>query len=201
MDACDQRDVDAPHYGSLNPKDWDSAARIKTKLGAIMFHGDAVSSGVYYYPIDSERTTKGANFWCTVLCHAIGAQRQRLSDCGRRFGKVFYLQCDSASDNRNFTVACFTEWLVRNGTFHKVKVSFLPVGHTHEDIDAMFGRLSKAIHHAPQSELVKTWEDAFKIAKKATRSSREMVHVVVRFFRVELLRWQCNDSSLLFRRF
>ena len=94
MDACDQRDIDAPHYGSLNPKDWDNAARIKTKLGAVMFHGDELSAGVYYYPLDNGRTTKGSNFWCTVLCDAISQQRLRLAESGRPLGKAFYLQCD-----------------------------------------------------------------------------------------------------------
>ena len=36
------------------------------------------------------------------------------------------------------------EYLVRKGVFDRVDVSRLPVGHTHEDVDAMFGVLWKA---------------------------------------------------------
>jgi len=51
------------------------------------------------------------------------------------------------------------ELFVRIGLFKKVKYSFLPVGHTHEDIDAMFGALSHFLHRysAYSFEEVKMW--------------------------------------------
>jgi hypothetical protein len=36
------------------------------------------------------------------------------------------------------------EYLVKEGVFDRIDVSRLPVGHTHEDIDAMFGVLWRA---------------------------------------------------------
>ena len=43
-------------------------------------------------------------------------------------------------DNKNNIMFGFLAVLVFFGTFQSVEVSFLPVGHTHEDVDAMFSR-------------------------------------------------------------
>ena len=37
---------------------------------------------------------------------------------------------------------CFWSLLVAKQIFHEIKVSFMVVGHTHDDIDALFGRWS-----------------------------------------------------------
>lgn len=47
---------------------------------------------------------------------------------------VLYLQMDNASENKNKVVFAFLHHLVLAGVFQKVKVGFLCVGHTHEDI-------------------------------------------------------------------
>jgi hypothetical protein len=56
---------------------------------------------------------------------------------------VLFLQLDNAtSENKNRYVAAFLAQLVQDGVFKKIIVNFLPVGHTHEDIDQMFSRVS-----------------------------------------------------------
>jgi hypothetical protein len=56
---------------------------------------------------------------------------------------VLNMQLDNAcSDNKNRYVFSFFSLLVHKGVFREVYVNFLLVGHTHEDIDAMFGRWS-----------------------------------------------------------
>jgi hypothetical protein len=56
---------------------------------------------------------------------------------------VLNIQLDNAcSDNKNLYVFSFFSLLVHKGVFCEVYVNFLLVGHTHEDIDAMFGRWS-----------------------------------------------------------
>ncbi|KAL3684435.1 hypothetical protein R1sor_002457 [Riccia sorocarpa] len=52
---------------------------------------------------------------------------------------VFMLQMDnSAKDNKNIHVLAFCSELVIRGVFETVEVNFLMVGHTHEDVDALF---------------------------------------------------------------
>jgi hypothetical protein len=56
---------------------------------------------------------------------------------------VLNVQLDNAcSDNKNRYVFSFFSLLVQKGVFREVYINFLLVGHTHEDIDAMFGRWS-----------------------------------------------------------
>ncbi|KAL3687438.1 hypothetical protein R1sor_013747 [Riccia sorocarpa] len=57
--------------------------------------------------------------------------------------RVFLLQMDnSAKDNKNVHVLAFCSELVIRGIFETVEVNFLMVGHTHEDVDALFSKIS-----------------------------------------------------------
>ncbi|KAL3692543.1 hypothetical protein R1sor_006194 [Riccia sorocarpa] len=49
---------------------------------------------------------------------------------------------NSANDNKNIHVFAFCSELVKHGIFETVEVNFLMVGHTHEDIDALFSKVS-----------------------------------------------------------
>ena len=53
------------------------------------------------------------------------------------------LQMDnSAKDNKNQTILAFCSDLVARGIFETITMSFLMVGHTHEDIDAAFSKVA-----------------------------------------------------------
>ena len=57
---------------------------------------------------------------------------------------VLYLQLDNCwGDNKNAWMLAFAHYLVEARVFEKVVINFLVVGHTHEDIDAKFGELSR----------------------------------------------------------
>src|SRR5690606_34082275 len=59
---------------------------------------------------------------------------------------ILYLQLDNTSkDNKNQTVFGYLSWLVKKGTFREIYVNFLPVGHTHEDIDQLFSVISRKL--------------------------------------------------------
>lgn len=54
-----------------------------------------------------------------------------------------YIQLDNTSkDNKNRFFLAFCDLMVHIGLFNRVTVNFLPVGHTHEDIDRKFSRVS-----------------------------------------------------------
>jgi hypothetical protein len=56
------------------------------------------------------------------------------------------LQLDNASgDNKNRWVFAFCSLLVYRAVFREIYINFLIVGHTHEDIDALFGRWSSML--------------------------------------------------------
>ena len=51
-----------------------------------------------------------------------------------------------ANDNKCQYVVCFWSLLVANGIFKEIFVSLFMVGHTHDDIDALFERWSIKLH-------------------------------------------------------
>jgi hypothetical protein len=79
---------------------------------------------------------------------------------------VLNIQLDNAcSDNKNQYVFSFFSLLVHKGVFCEVYINFLIVGHTHEDIDAMFERWSyklKANNYPTLPLLIKSFMDAEK---------------------------------------
>ena len=61
-------------------------------------------------------------------------------------GKVLFLQLDNVyRENKNTTVMEFMSYLVNAGYFERIEVSFLPVGHTHNDVDILFSLISRKI--------------------------------------------------------
>ena len=59
---------------------------------------------------------------------------------------ILNVQMDNATgDNKNRFVFCYWSLLVANKIFREVYVNFMIVGHTHDDIDALFGRWSMAL--------------------------------------------------------
>lgn len=86
----------------------------------------------------------GANVACEVLLHEI---ERRLDHCLLHdvpFPRILYLQLDGGPENTSKSMYALTEHLVRSGVFDRIELARLPVGHTHEDIDAMFGVLWRA---------------------------------------------------------
>jgi hypothetical protein len=80
---------------------------------------------------------------------------------------VFYLQVDNCGENKNRILFSFLTHLVRTGTFQKVKVGFLMVGHTHEDIDQFFSVIAKHLRKVhilcpDQPSLFKAVHEAFE---------------------------------------
>ena len=60
--------------------------------------------------------------------------------------RKLYLQLDnSAKDNKNKYLMAFLSLLTAQVVFEEIQAGFLLVGHTHEDIDAYFSHLSKAL--------------------------------------------------------
>ena len=61
------------------------------------------------------------------------------------FPETIFWQIDGGPENSNKAVLAFCEWLVANTPVQKLVLTRLPVGHTHEDIDARFGTIWKYI--------------------------------------------------------
>lgn len=69
-----------------------------------------------------------------------------MSDDGR-LPDTLFVQVDGGPENANKLVLAVLSYLVakRVGGVQKIGLTRLPVGHTHEDVDAIFGRISQFI--------------------------------------------------------
>lgn len=115
------------------------------QLYGVLVHQDVrdeeYHGGFFGYLVDS--TVHGGGSLTVELLYRT---LQRLQDGNHRktWPQELDIQLDNTcSDNKNDTVLGFCAYLVATGTFKKVVLTFLPVGHTHEDIDAVFGVLMR----------------------------------------------------------
>eukprot|EP00105_Crassostrea_gigas_P042039 XP_019926187.1 PREDICTED: uncharacterized protein LOC105336278 [Crassostrea gigas] len=105
--------------------------RLRVRLVGVIVHG----IGVYAF-FDLFEYSHSTNLTLSVLLSVIYMLRESLPD-------VFYLQMDNcARENKNRYLLAFMAYLVGKGVFRKIKVSFLMVGHTNEDIDQVFSKFS-----------------------------------------------------------
>ena len=82
--------------------------------------------------------------------------------------ETLYLQLDNTTkQNKGKWLMAFLALLVEAGTFRKIIVSFLPVGHTHEDIDQFFSRIAVVLRKKDAHSRV----DLARIISKLSASS------------------------------
>ena len=63
---------------------------------------------------------------------------------------VLFIQADNCTrENKNRYLLSYLELLVRNGVFEEVHLCFLPIGHTHADIDQSFPSVSTRLRLEP----------------------------------------------------
>jgi hypothetical protein len=68
------------------------------------------------------------------------------NESGGPLPETLYLQLDNCGrENKNVAVMAYLSWLINRKVFKFVEVSFLPVGHTHEDIDQVWSRTGIAL--------------------------------------------------------
>ena len=138
--ACDTMDgwkTELPRMFDL-PKHITSDDLVHTKLHGVLVHG--IGLWLHHIPPFIHCT---ANMVCSTLMNTLMAIPSE-----KRADRM-YLQLDGASQNKCKTVLAFCSWLVKKGMFRQIKVSFLIVGHTHEDVDQCFCVISKHLRQYP----------------------------------------------------
>jgi hypothetical protein len=143
MIAHGHGDIQYAHYGlDLYPADSNhivvSVAKVLRDLEDVpKFVSRQIFPDSHASPL-FEALLEGGN-----VCNSLLPPPQSESVVPKALPPVLHLQLDNAySDNKNRYTFCFFSLLVANGVFWEVYVNFMLVGHTHEDIDALFGRWS-----------------------------------------------------------
>ncbi|XP_071143255.1 uncharacterized protein [Mytilus edulis] len=135
MDAMDQAKTMIPHF-TATPKFADGMWKLKTHLLGAIVHG----IGAYGF-FDIFQWPHGSNLTVSTLMNILFMMKDSLPE-------VLYLQMDNCGrENKNRYLMSFLAFLVELKVFRKIKLSFLMVGHTHEDIDQMFSRFSIWLNH------------------------------------------------------
>ena len=167
IDGADQSKYEQPHFKDASHLTAEMK-KIKLHLYGCLVHG----RGAYTFTMpDHER--QGHNTTIQVIMHVL----TDLLKSGR-LPPVFTLQLDNTTkQNKGQYLYGFLALLVEKGVFEAIVVSFLPVGHTHEDIDQLFSRISMWLRHhnaAGRVSLAKAIKHAYKFEK--TGEPAKVVH-------------------------
>jgi hypothetical protein len=140
MDACTQAVLALPHFVEID-KTSNEASKIPMHVMAALVHGFRPYAFLF-----TDNFKHGANLTIECLHHV-------LLDMHRHFGslpRTFYLQLDNTTKQcKNKYVVAYLGLLVAWDMLERVVISFLPVGHTHEDIDQFFSILAKYLRCNP----------------------------------------------------
>ena len=131
IDGMDQKKTTLPHFLNV-PKDVPDECFVKIHLvGAMVFKGSLRCKVFLTYP----NLHGDPNLTITILNKVLCEQEH--------LPPVLYLQLDNTTrENKNQALFAYCAMLVELKIFKKVKLGFLLVGHTHDQIDQMFSRFS-----------------------------------------------------------
>jgi hypothetical protein len=137
MDGCENLPHGVPHFPEVSKA--DDGVRLKYHCVVGIVHGAPKT----YVFVGRENIFHDPNLTIEVL------QRILKSEEARRHGKLpktLYLQLDNCvRENKNTALAVYLSWLVERGVFDMIYVSYLPVGHTHNECDQLASRLGVGV--------------------------------------------------------
>ena len=114
------------------PKGAEDALRdaLKLHVVGVIFHGNP--DRVHLFAA-APHLSGNSNLNCECLLRAMKAEYAEQGMLPR-----LHIQFDNAGDNKSRWVLGFCAWLIKRGWVKEVHLSMMMVGHTHEDIDAIF---------------------------------------------------------------
>ena len=138
IDSMDKSKLVWPQYSFQKPKILDKLRRPRMVLTAAMAHGWTTE----FFLTDDEVLTHGASHFCDMLVKTLERVAAIAEREGREMPRHIVIQSDNTtSQAKNSWVGQFLSTLTASGRFETATLNFLPVGHTHEDVDLLFGIL------------------------------------------------------------
>ena len=162
VDEMDQMKTSIPRPRSQS-KASDRGIPLTTKLMGVIDYGHKWY-GFWSFP----EFAATANVTLTALSRVIHLAHVDRASRGQPFPRKLQLQMDnSGRDNKNHYLLGYCGLLVAEKIFEEVEVFFLPVGHTHNEIDATFSLVSRAMTAAGPLSL----PDLMECANQAWRGT------------------------------
>jgi hypothetical protein len=184
IDGMDQKKTELPHFLRC-PKNMDEKYFIPIHVVGCLVINRTLRSHVYLnYP----NVHNDSNLTIHVIQHVLNGWEGELPP-------VLYLQLDNTSrENKNKFTMAYLNMLVEKGVFKKIKVGFLLVGHTHDQIDQMFSRFSKKLNKQRAFRL----ESLEEIIRDSYRPKPQIIFVdeVADFRKFVTDRDQPNDEEM-----
>ena len=118
-----------PHFGNLA----QSSATLQQKLQGVLDHG----RNKFTIYLTMQSCLSGTN----LALHTFYMNLENWVEEKGHYPRKVYWQVDGGPENANKETLAFCEYLVSQTPIEEIVLSRLPVGHTHEDIDAMFGTI------------------------------------------------------------
>ena len=136
IDGADQQRFALPWFRELS-HDTMNLYRLRLGLHGLLAHGD----GAYTFTALPDQK-QGTNATTEVIHRYLMHRHSR----GLKLPPWVFIQLDNTSkSNKNRYLIGFLAYLIAMGVCEGFVVSFLMVGHTHEDIDQFFSRLAVAM--------------------------------------------------------
>jgi hypothetical protein len=149
IDGADQQAYALP-YHHVQTHSSQKAIRVPIHVYGVMVHGIGTWAYVYH-----DNVRQGTNVTVDVLFRTLAA----IEDSGRTLPDTLYIQLDNTvKQNKSKFFMSYLAWLVKTGAFKRIVVSFLPVGHTHEDIDQLFSRIAVLLRRSDARSRVELGE-------------------------------------------
>jgi len=131
IDGADQSAFGLPHFVIRTKA--ERGHSMKIKLIGLIDHGAINRSHLF---LMTEEFETGSNHVVEALHRSLTVKSQTGS-----LPDTLFLQMDNCTrENKNRFTLSYVEFLVSMGVFLEATVAFLPIGHTHEDIDQLFSR-------------------------------------------------------------
>ena len=139
IDGANQEAFSLPHL-PFKIKAESTGYSIKMGLVGLLEHVPGRMRELHLFTM-AENLESGANHVIEVLHRWL----QKKAAKGKLPGTLL-IQLDNCSrENKNKFFMAYIEMMVALGVFEEVRVSFLPKGHTHEDIDQVFSCTARAL--------------------------------------------------------
>jgi hypothetical protein len=140
IDGCENMPHGVPHFPEITKNDSSVRLRYHLEVGVVHGRGNFVYDAAENVPSDPNLTIE-------VLQRIMKSVEDGLPR-NQNLPKTLYLQMDNCSrENKNTAMFAYLSWLVERGVFDRVEVSFLPVGHTHNECDQCASRFSVGVRY------------------------------------------------------
>ena len=142
IDDMDQSKLQSPYF-CQNTKDLSNLLKLSNHLtGCIVTNGNLKNDREYMVFLNNDQFAQDSNKTISILFHILTSLQARFCSLPRKL----MLQTDNCGkDLKNQILLAFYYLLVERDIFEEVTVTSMPVGHTHNDVDWMFGIIAQKL--------------------------------------------------------